>query len=55
MAKIWTSNGEFETARDYVSKLVLIGSVQRAEYLKLFQKRVTSLSWLFWCNVHVLS
>jgi ubiquinone/menaquinone biosynthesis C-methylase UbiE len=32
MAKMWTSNEEFdfETARDYASKLVLIGSAQRA-------------------------
>ncbi len=32
MAKMWTSNEEFdfETARDYASKLVLLGSAQRA-------------------------
>ena len=32
MAKMWTSNEgfDFETARDYASKLVLIGSAQRA-------------------------
>ena len=32
MAKMWSSNEEFdfETARDYASKLVLIGSAQKA-------------------------
>ena len=32
MAKMWTSNEDFdfETARDYASKLVLLGSAQRA-------------------------
>jgi len=41
MRKMWTSKEEidFEIARDYASKLVLIGSARKQEYLKVFLKK----------------
>ena len=51
MAKMWTSNEEFdfETARDYASKLILLASAQRAGIFKALneEKDIASLKLMF--------